>query len=149
MELWESFEINQRVVDDFSSRTLAAISSDYARLIHIAFLRDLATGTYRHEGLEATYSDAAVNDALKFCHEQSFRRILEMPLEKQEADLRECLRGMEGDADNVASRWLEVEFYRLLVPFGVPDYLRDLFCSNLRALLEVVAAEPVMSLSNA
>ena len=35
----------------------------------------------------------------------------------------------------IARRWLEVELFRLFVPFGTPPYLRDLFCSNLRAIL--------------
>lgn len=149
MESWERFEFNQSLIDDFSSRTLAAIPSDFGRLIHIAFLRDLVTGTYRHEGLEAIYSAAAVNEALQFCHEQSFRKLLEMPLELQESDLRDCLAGMEVDPGEIASRWLEIEFYRLLMPLGMPDYLRDLFCSNFRALLELVATEPARSLSAA
>jgi len=147
MESWDRIDFNQRIIEDFSSRTLAAIPSDCGRLIHIAFLRDLVTGTYRHEGLETIYSGAAVNEALQFCHEQSFRKLLEMPLERQESDLRNCLAGMEGDADQIASRWLELEFYRLLMPLGMPDYLLDLFCSNFRALLELVATEPATSLS--
>jgi hypothetical protein len=51
---------------------------------------------------------------------------------------------MEGEPDQIAARWLELEFYRMLMPFGVPEYLRDLFCANLRALLELVVNDGVM-----
>jgi len=149
MESWESFEINQRVIDDFSSRTLAAIPGDFARLIHIAMLRDLGSGKYRHEGLEKIYSSAAVDQALQYCHVQAFEKILETSLERQNSDLRYCLGGMEGDAGEIASRWLELGFFRLLMPLGIPECLRDLFCSNLEALLGLIAEERATTLSAA
>jgi hypothetical protein len=40
-----------------------------------------------------------------------------------------------------ANRWLELEFFRLLVPLGTPAYLRDLFYSNLRVILGLIVAE--------
>jgi hypothetical protein len=141
MEPLEGYRLNERIVDDFTSVTLAAIPSDYGRLIHLAMLRDLATGAYRHEGLEALYTADAVNPALLFCHEEIFQRILETPLERQEWDLRKCLTGMDEDVSRIAARWTDLEFYRMLIPAGTPDYLRDLFFSNLRVLLEIVMAE--------
>jgi hypothetical protein len=35
-----------------------------------------------------------------------------------------------------------MEVYRVLVPDRVPEYLRDLFFSNLRLLLELLGSEP-------
>jgi hypothetical protein len=141
MEPLEGYQQNNRIIDDFTSVTLAAIPSDYARLIHVAMLRDLVSGTYRHEGLEALYPASSVNPALSFCHEEIFQRILETPLERQEWDLRKCLSEMNGDVFGIAARWTDLEFYRLLIPSGTPDYLRDLFVSNLRVLLEIAMAE--------
>ncbi|MGA8269605.1 MAG: hypothetical protein WB787_17735, partial [Candidatus Acidiferrales bacterium] len=86
---------------------------------------------------------------LHYCHEQVFEKLLEMPLERLESDLRDCLAGMEGEPDEIAARWLELEFYRMLMPFGLPEYLRDLFCANLRTLLELVVRDGAMVPSDA
>ena len=137
----EQFQQNRRVIEDFTKRTLAAISSDFARLLYVSSLRDLGSGRYLHEGLSTVYPEAAVQQALAHCHEELFARILETPLAEQEADLRACLGNLEGEFPNIVARWQELQSYRLLLPTGVPSYLQDLFCSNLRALLGVFAEE--------
>ncbi len=141
METLEQFQQNQRVIEDFTSRTLAAIPTTAGRLLHVATLRDLASGRYRHEGLALIYSELAVHQALAYCHNELFARILETPLEQMERDLRLCLSGLEGDLGEIAARWLELESYRLLVPLGAPVYLRDLFYSNLRTLLNLLVED--------
>jgi len=141
MESLERFHQSQRIIEDFSSTTLAAIPSDFGRLVHIATLRDLISGQYKHEGLEALYSGPAVHEALYFCHEEIFQKILEIPLERQERLLRSFFAGLEGDSSEIAGRWLELDVYRMLVPLGTPEYLRDLFYSNFRLLLDLVSTE--------
>ncbi len=105
----------------------------------MATLRDLATGRYRHEGLERIYSETSVHQALGICHEELFEKILETSLERQSGELRNCLEGFGEPVKEIAARWQEHEFYRLLIPSGVPGYLRDLFCSNQSALLTLIA----------
>ena len=83
METVERFQLNRRVIEDFTARTLAAIPSDYGRLLYVSSLRDLASGRYLHEGLAAIYPEQAVQQALARCHEELFARILETPLEQQ------------------------------------------------------------------
>lgn len=141
MEPLENYQQNERIIADFTSVTLAAIPSNFGRLIHLAMLRDLSSGEYHHQGLQALYPAGAVTPALSFCHEEIFQRILEMPLERQEWDLRKCLEEMDSNVRGVAARWTDLEFYRMLIPSGTPDYLRELFFSNLRVLLEIVVAE--------
>jgi hypothetical protein len=132
---------NRRIVQDFTLTTLAAIPSHYGRLAYMASLRDLSSGHYHHEGLAALYRHEAIQEALKLCHEQVFERVLEMPLPRQEADLRECLAGMEGGLETAARHWQQMETYRVLLPENPPGYLKDLFCSNLRALLVILQTE--------
>ena len=141
METVERFQLNRRVIEDFTARTLAAIPSDYGRLLYVSSLRDLASGRYLHEGLAAIYPEEAVQQALARCHEELFARILETPLEQQEWDLRACLGALGGDFEAIVARWQELESYRLMLPAGVPGYLHDLFCSNLCALLGLFAEE--------
>ena len=132
---------NRRVIQDFTQTTLAGIPGLFARLTYMASLRDLSSGRYDHAGLAALYPDEAVQQALQLCHEQILQRILESPLSTQEEDLRACLDGMEGGLTSAVSHWRRMEAYRVLVPEGVPDYLKELFCSNLRALLEILDSE--------
>ncbi|MGH9709904.1 MAG: hypothetical protein ACRD37_05120 [Candidatus Acidiferrales bacterium] len=141
MEALDEFRQNHRVIEDFASTTLAGIPGDLCRLLHVATLRDMATGRYHHAGLEMIYSEPAVDQALGLCHQELFERILETSLEQQEVELRKCLEGLGGPTSDIAVRWQEHEFYRLLIPSGVPSYLRELFCSNLNVLLRVIAED--------
>src|SRR5262249_39093748 len=93
---------------------------------------------YSHAGLAAIYPDAAVQQALELCHEQVFERVLEMPLQRQEEDLRDCLEQMEGGLAGAVDHWLRLESYRMLLPAKAPEYLKELFSSNLRALLQIL-----------
>jgi len=143
MESLERFHQYQRIIDDFTSNTLLAIPSDFGRLVHIAALRDLISGQYRHDGLEALYSAPAVHEALLYCHEEIFQKILEIPLERQEILLRGWFAELQGESSEIAARWLELEVYRMLVPLGTPEYLRDLFFSNFHLLLALVSIQAV------
>jgi len=149
MKALTQLQQNRRIVQDFTLTTLQGIPGPFARLTYIASLRDLSSGRYEHAGLLAIYPDEAVQQALQLCHEQIFERILESPLFSQREDLRACLAGMEGGLCGAASHWRRIESYRLLVPEAVPDYLKDLFCSNLRALLEILVEESTLAHSDA
>jgi hypothetical protein len=141
MESLESYQQTRRVVEDFTSRTLAALSTEFGKLLYLSSLRDFSTGLYVHGGLTARHSPEAVQQALGYCHEEVFLRILEMPLEQQEWDLRACIATLEGEFWDKLRRWRETEFYRLLIPADSPAYLRELFLANVGALLDVVLEE--------
>ena len=138
MPILSNLQQNRRVVQDFTLNTLAKIDGPFARLVYVASLRDLSSGRYEHQGLAALYPEEAVQQALELCHEQIFERILEMPLEKQLEDSRNCLAAMGGGLPGVVSHWKQLEPYRVLLPENAPDYLKELFFSDLRALLEIL-----------
>ena len=149
MRTLTQFQQNRRIVQDFTLTTLAAIPGLFARLTYVSSLRDLSSGRYEHAGLAALYPDAAIQQALQLCHEQIFERILETPLAIQLKDLQACLAGMEGGLPVAVSHWRRMEAYRVLVPEQSPDYLKELFCSNLRALLEILREEASRARSSA
>jgi hypothetical protein len=132
---------NRRIIQDFTLTTLAGISGEFGKLTYLASLRDLSSGRYEHAGLAALYPDEAMQQALELCHEQIFERVLESPLAQQETDLKECLERMPGGLGGALAHWRRMEAYRVLMPERAPDYLKELFCSNLRALLEILQEE--------
>jgi hypothetical protein len=145
MGTWETFDRTRRLTEDFSTRTLAAIPSEFGRLVYVASLRDLASGKYWHEGLESLYPAPAVQETLAKAHQEICEGILESPLVRQEGDLAQCLKGFEGETGEVVRNWRELETYRSLLPFGMPDYLRTLFCSNIETLLSVLEDDRIKS----
>lgn len=140
---------NRAVVRDFTSTTLAAIPNLFGRLIYIASLRDLSSGRYEHAGLAALYAPEAIQEALECCHHEIFNRILETPLAVQAEDLREALHGMPGLLPDTVANWRRIESYRILPPGNAPDYLRELFFSNLAVLLEILDGANSTARSNA
>jgi len=131
------------VIEDFTSRTLAAIPSVFGRLYYVSCLKDSATGRYQHDGLADIYSENTVEEALEQCHEELFSRILETPLPDQERDLRKCI-GTAGDSIwAVIDSWRNDRSFQTMCPEGLPSYLRDLFCSNFAALLAIFASQRV------
>jgi len=134
------FHERRVVIEDFSSRTLAAISSNFARLHYVSSLKDATSGRYEHDGLASLYPESAVQEGLSTCHEELFSRILETPLQKQEGDLRDCLAGSGDRFWDVVQDWRENRSFGEMCPEGLPTYLRDLFCSNMGALLEIFSS---------
>jgi len=136
----ERFQQSRAVVEDFSSQTLAAISTDFGRVYYVSSLKDEDSGRYEHDGLANLYADNAVQAALSHCHEELFSRILETPLRDQERDLSGCLDAAADRYWEVVENWRETRYFQSLCPEGLPDYLRDLFCSNMGALLAIFSS---------
>src|SRR5271156_6137693 len=144
VESLERFAQNQRIIEEFVSQWLGSIPTAAGRLAHPALLRDISSGRYHHPILQDAYSEPAVHQSLLYCHEELFEKVLENNFEQQEWDLRMCFAGMDAPPAEIAQRWLELDLFRLFVPFGTPPYLRDLFCSNLRAILGLIVAETLV-----
>ena len=140
MDSLERFQQSRAVVEDFSSQTLAAISTDFGRVYYVSSLKDEDSGRYEHDGLANLYADNAVQAALSHCHEELFSRILETPLRDQERDLNGCLDAAADRYWEVVENWRETRYFQSLCPEGLPDYLSDLFCSNMSALLAILSS---------
>jgi hypothetical protein len=140
VESLERFQQSRAVIEDFSSHTLAAISSDFGRLYYVSSLKDPESGRYEHDGLISLYSEKAVQAALAHCHEELFSRILEAPLSEQERDLRDCLISAGDQFWEVVETWRATQEFQSMCPGGLPEYLQDLFCSNMSALLAIFSS---------
>lgn len=147
MDSTTQLQQNRLVIQDFAASTLAAIPSLFAQLTYMASLRDLSSGRYEHAGLTAVYPRDAVQQALEHCHEEIFERVLEIPLAQQASDLKAHLQGMPGGFALAVSTWRKLESYRALLPAEAPIYLKGLFCSNTRALLEILAEDYIQARS--
>jgi hypothetical protein len=141
MKVLTQLQQNSQVVQDFTLTTLESLPGYFSRLVYISSLRDLSSGRYEHAGLSVLYPDEAIQQAIEICHEQIFERILETPLEKQEQDLKVCFASMAGDYREAIDHWRRLESFRVLLPEEAPAYLKELFCSNMRALLEILQRE--------
>jgi len=139
MESLERFQQTRRVVEDFTSRTLAAIPTDFGRLFYLSSLRTPATGRYEHDGLTSVYSEDSVQQALDHCSRELFSRILEMRLDHQEWDLRAFLGRSGNDFLELVREWRVEKRYRTMCAPGVPNYLHELFISNCDALLSILS----------
>jgi hypothetical protein len=141
VESLERFAQNRRIIEQFAAHWLASVPTDLERLHHVAILRHVSTGRYSHAGLRGTFSEPAIHQALLYCHEELFDKVLEKTLQEQERDFRTMFSSIDSPAFDIASRWLELEQYRTLVPLGTPAYLRDLFFSNTRIILNLIVSE--------
>ena len=140
VEAFERFAQNKCIIEACASQWLAEIDSDVGRLVYVSMLRDVSAARYCHPALEGVYSPPAVDQALFYCHEELFEKVLGHSLELLERDLRTYFAGIDASPEQIAARWLELEFARMFVPLGVPSYLRDLFLSNMTVVLKLVAA---------
>jgi len=141
VESLDRFYQNQRIIEEFLTQWLVDVSTDFGRLAHVARLREVTSGRYHHPALEESYSEHSVHEALLYCHEELFERVIETPLELQNRDLRTTFTRMGSPAEEIAARWLEVEFFRSLVPLGTPSSLREMFVTNVRGMLGSLVAE--------
>lgn len=141
MDTFTQLQQNRHIIHDFAASTLAGIPTAFGRLAYLASLRNLATNIYEHAGLAALYPLEAVRQALEQCHDELFERILETPLTLQEEDLRAYFASLPAEMDFTVSNWRRLQAYRALLPAEAPDYLKELFCSNVRAILEILENE--------
>jgi hypothetical protein len=126
---------------DLEERTLANIPGEMARLVYLASTRDYNTGQYQHEGLARMYSVDAAQQALRRCHENTFRALAFAGLEELAAEIDGYARS-SGSPEQVIDAWRRLEAYRVLVPAGSEALAGQLFVSNVRIALEILRPAP-------
>jgi hypothetical protein len=131
-QMQEQLRIHRQILYDLALHYLEPLTGSFARLAYLASLKDPSTDIYAHDRLSAVYGQEPVQVALAKCHEELFERLLEMPLAQQEEDLRQFLGTFpEGVPAGVRICQAKAESW---TPKEAPDYLKELFRSNLTAL---------------
>jgi hypothetical protein len=129
----EQLRIHRQILYDLALHYLEPLNGSFARLVYLASLKNGATKDYAHDRLSAIYGKEPVRETLAKCHEELLERLLELPLAQQEKELRQFIGSLpQGGADGVRYCQERMEDW---IPAASPDYLKELFRSNLNALL--------------
>jgi hypothetical protein len=129
----EQLRIHRQILYDLALHYLEPLHGSFSRLAYIASLKKPSSQTYAHDRLAEVYGPEPVNESLANCHEELFERLLEMPLAQQEEELRQFVGTLpEGKEEGIEICKKRIEDW---IPLKAPDYLKELFRSNLSALL--------------
>jgi len=129
----EELRIHRQILYDLALHYLEPLNGSFSRLAYLASLKKPSSQTYAHDRLAEVYGPEPVNESLANCHEELFERLLEMPLAQQEEELRQFVGTLpEGKEEGIQVCQKRIEDW---IPLKAPDYLKELFRSNLTALL--------------
>jgi hypothetical protein len=135
-QMQEQLRIHRQILYDLALHYLEPLSGSFSRLAYLASLKNPSTKIYAHDRLAAVYGPEPVGETLAKCHEELFERLLEMPLAQQEEELRLFVGTLpERTKERVKISQRRIEDW---IPEAAPDYLKELFRSNLAALLELL-----------
>ncbi len=123
---------------DLWRHTLSRIPTVFGRLAYLTSLRDSNSGMYRHHGLSTMFGREESIKALRASHEEAFTEWLAFSLKEKYEDLDRYFQSLEEPREEVAGHWLSTSGYRAYVPGAAQEFERELFCTDLENLLEVI-----------
>jgi hypothetical protein len=129
-------KLERSALADLWKHTLSRIPTVSGRLVYLASLRDVHSGTYKHHGLFTTFGRDEAGRALRESHQEAFHAWLLLPLAEKNHDLKDYLVALDEPQDDVVEHWLRSSVYRSYVPAGVMEVERELFCRDLDTLLQ-------------
>jgi len=132
----DHLQTRRQILFDITATYLEPLDGLFSRLAYLAGLKEPSTGRYIHDQLAAVYAPDQINLVIEQCHEEVLERLLEMSLAAQEKDLRKCVSSWPGSFDENARNCKTIAVH--WIPAGAPSYLRELFCSNLNVLTEIL-----------
>jgi len=136
-------KLERSALADLCKHTLSRIPTTSGRLVYLATLRDVNSGTYRHHGLITAFGRDEAVRALRQSHQATFQSWLQLSLAEKNEDLRDYLAALDDPRDEVAEYWLQSRVYRSYVPASALEAETELFCRDLEVLLELLKNEAV------
>ena len=131
-------KLERNALADLCKHTLSRIPTFCGRLVYLATLRDVNSGTYRHHGLAAAFGRDEALRALKESHQAAFQGWLNLTLAEKNEDLRDYLLALDEPLDGVVQHWLHSGVYRTYVPATAREAETELFCRDLQTLLQLM-----------
>jgi hypothetical protein len=129
------------VIAESWQRTLSAIPTFIGRVVYLASLRNVHTGSYEHAGLAQRIGEESVDRLIRRSHMQVFQEWLCFGLERQKQELEEYFSGLEGNKREIISNWLTLEPWNTWVPGESRDVERKLFNADLAVIMELIRVE--------
>jgi hypothetical protein len=132
----DQFQNAQQILFDLTANYLEPLPTAYDRLDYLASLHAESPDRYVHEKLASLYGADQVDQVISQCHLEVFERLLEMSLRAQGEELHTYLQSLPGSIVENAAICLKLG--QQWIPKQAPNYLKELYCSNLRVLLELL-----------
>jgi hypothetical protein len=123
---------------DLWRNTLSRIPTRFGRLVYLASLKDLNSGTYEHFGLAQVFGAKDADRTLRQSHTQAFAAWLNLNLEEQKADLEEYLAELQQDIPTILATWTRSGSYRKLIPARAREVEKHLYLSDFEIVLELL-----------
>lgn len=135
--------LERTALADLWKHTLSRIPTASGRLVYLATLRDVNSGTYKHHGLFTTFGREEAAQALHHSHHEVFQTWLNLPLAEKNEDLKEYLIRLDDPQDDVVQHWLQSGVYRSYVPAAAREAETELFCRDLEMLLQFLQHDAI------
>jgi hypothetical protein len=133
--------LERNATEDLWKHTLSQIPTIFGRLAYLASLRSPNSGVYKHHGMTALFGRDESQRALRGSHDRVFLEWINLPLDQKSAELNRYLDEQEEPAAMVIDHWQRSRMYETLAPASARPPERQLFYSDLGALLAVLKNE--------
>ena len=131
-------KLERNALADLCKHTLSHIPTMCGRLIYLATLRDVNSGTYRHHGLATAFGREEAVRALRESHQATFQGWLKLSMAEKNEDLKDYLIALDDPMEDVMEHWLQSGVYRGYVPPLAREAESELFCRDLETLLKLM-----------
>ena len=136
-------KLERNALADLCKHTLSRIPTLSGRLVYLATLRDVNSGTYRHHGLAAAFGRDEAVRALRESHQATFQGWLNLSMAEKNQDLRDYLLALDDPQEDVVEHWLHSRVYRCYVPPSAREMETELFCRDLETLLQLLKNDAI------